>query len=242
MSTLPLDGALDRPRPAPEAVLVLSEKIGSGHDRECWRHPSNPSLGIKVAKPDQERAQNEIDYHYGRHLARLGIAGPHLPRVHGWVQTNRGRGLVVDLMLQPDGTPCPTLPQAVRSGMISEIEAVGLIYETSEWLARHGVMLADRGLDNFVVRRSKDDGRLHLVIIDGLGTRHFDIKYWARCTFGWLERRAARQKAVSFRDKTLEMLRDRSSKMWVSAKRAAEIQPGGQPTALIAADALRGPT
>src|SRR3546814_19909871 len=89
--------------------LVLTEVIGTGNDRECWRHPLNRSLCVKVAKPEQERTQNEIDYHYGRHLARHSVAGRYLPRVHGWVETNRGRGLVVDLVQQPDGPPSPTL-------------------------------------------------------------------------------------------------------------------------------------
>jgi hypothetical protein len=200
-----------------DVPLVLSEKIGAGHDRECWRHPLNRALCVKIPKPEQERAQNEIDFHYGSHLAHHAVAGPHLPRVHGWVQTNHGRGLVVDLIQQPDGTPCPTLPQALRRGMISEMEAVGLVYEAFDWLMANGVMLADYGVDNFLVRQPAE-GRPYLVFVDGLGTRHFDFKYWARCTFTFLERWAARQKAMDFRNKTLRLLRDRSSRIWSAKK------------------------
>jgi hypothetical protein len=214
MSTLPLESAAGAPE-ARNVVLVLSEKVGAGNDREVWRHPLNRSLGIKVPKPEQERAQNEIDLHYSAHLARSGIAGPHLARVHGWADTNRGRGLVVDLILQPDGTPCPTLPQALRDGTISEMEAADLIREAFDWLGNNGVMLADFGVHNFLVHRSTPSDRPHLVFIDGLGTRHFDFKYWARCTFGVLERWAARQKAAAFRDKALRMLHDRSSRLWL---------------------------
>ena len=218
MSTLPSGCLADAPA-FQDVVLVLTEKIGAGHDREVWRHPLNRALGVKVAKPEQERAQNDIDLHYSTHLERLGVAGPHIPRVHGWVQTNRGRGLVVDLVQQADGTPCPTLSQALRDGMISEMEAVGLIYEAFEWLKRNGVILADYGVDNFLVRESAGAGRAyHLVFVDGLGTRHFDFKYWARCTFTPLEHWAARQKAQAFRDRTLGMLRDRSSRLWVRKK------------------------
>jgi hypothetical protein len=217
MSTLPLEGAPDISS-VRDIELVLLEKVGAGHDREVWRHPLNRALGVKVAKPDQLRAQNDIDLHYNAHLERLGISGPHLPRVHGWVQTNRGRGLVVDLVQQPDGTPCPTLPHAVRSGLVNEMEAAGLVHEAHEWLARNGVMLADPGIYNIVVRHSAAAGRPHLVFVDGLGTRHFDFKYWARCTFTSLERWTARQKAAAFRDKTLRLLHDRSSRLWVPRK------------------------
>jgi hypothetical protein len=137
------------------------------------------------------------------------------------VSTNRGRGLVVDLVQQPDGTPCPTLPQALRAGLISEMEAAGLIYEGCDWLARNGVMLADHGIHNTLVRISATEGRPYLVFVDGLGTRHFDFKYWARCTFGSLERRTAREKALAFRDKTLRLLHDRSSKLWVAPEQRA---------------------
>lgn len=214
MSTLPSGCLADAPS-LQDVVLVLTEKIGAGHDREVWRHPLNRALGVKVSKPEHERAQNDIDLHYSTHLERLGVAGPHIPRVHGWVQTDRGRGLVVDLVQRPDGTPCPTLSRALRSGMITELEAVGLIYEAADWLARAGVILADYGVDNFLVREAGAAGRAHLVFVDGLGTRHFDFKYWARCTFTPLEHWTARQKAQAFRDRTLGLLRDRSSRLWV---------------------------
>jgi hypothetical protein len=199
---------------------VLAEKIGDGHDREVWRHPLNRALGIKVAKPDHERAQNHIDLHYSTHLEQLGITSRHIPRVHGWVDTDRGPGLVVDLVQQPDGTPCPSLPQALRSGLINEMEAIGLVYEAHEWLENNGVILADYGIDNFLVQFSTSTGLPHLVFIDGLGTRHFDFKYWARCTFTPLERWTARQKARAFRNKTLGLLKDHSSKIWVAGKGA----------------------
>jgi hypothetical protein len=217
MSTLPQLAPSDASS-LRDVVVMLREKVGAGHDREVWRHPLNRALGVKVAKPEHERAQNDIDLHYSAHLEKLGVSGPHVPRVHGWVQTNRGRGLVVDLVQQADGTPCPTLSQALRGSMISEMEAVGLVYEACEWLTRNGVILADYGIDNFLVRHSSVAGRAYLVFVDGLGTRHFDFKYWARCTFTPLEHWTARQKAHAFRARTLDMLRDHSSRLWVPKK------------------------
>jgi len=186
---------------APEFVLVLSEKVGSGNDRECWRHPINPALCVKVAKPEQERTQNDIDYHYGRLLARRGVPTPHLTRVHGWVMTNRGRGLVVDLVRQPDGTPAPPLLEALRSGLIDLAQAYELVVEAFDWLAANRVILADFGPDNFLVRQLPD-GRFRLVFVDGLGARHFGMRYWARRTFGFL----ARKKSAQFRRRVLALL------------------------------------
>jgi hypothetical protein len=212
MSSLPLL-ITGNPEQASEVTFVLSEMIGEGGDRECWRHPANRSLCIKVAKPAPERLQNDIDFHYGKHLARRNIFGPHLTRVYGWVETNRGRGLVLELAQQPDGTPCTQLPDALRTGQLTQAEASALICEAFDWLIARNVILADYGVNNFLVRRSPL-GSYHLVFVDGLGARHFGLKYWSRRVFGFLARRKTRQ----FRQKALRMLEDKSSKLWIMQK------------------------
>jgi hypothetical protein len=191
--------------------LVLTELIGSGGDRDVWRHPVNPALCVKVAKPSQERAQNDIDYDYSSYLARRRVHGPHLTRMHGWVETNRGRGLVFDLVQQPDGTPCPTLPQALRAGMLDEDAAHRLISEAFDWMIANKVVLGDCGVSNFVVRDGADGSR-HLVVVDGLGARHFGFKYWIRRRLAFLARRKTRQ----FRAKALRLLHNPSSAFWTA--------------------------
>jgi hypothetical protein len=202
-----------------ELGFVLSEMIGVGGDREVWRHPADPTLCIKVPRPDVTRAQNEIDFHYSRCLAGRNIVGPHLTQVYGWAETNRGRGLVVELAQQPDGTPCPTLSAALCSGLITQEEGAALVDEAFDWLIAQGVIMADCGLSNFLVRLSPQ-GRYHLVIVDGLGARHFGVKYSLRRTFVFL----ARRKDRIFRRKVLSFLMDRSSKLWVPKKRTYVIK------------------
>lgn len=185
------------------APLVLREWIGSGNDRHCWRHPGNPAWCIKVAKPEQERPQNEIDAHYARHLSRRGVRGIHIPRVHGWVDTDHGRGLVFDLIQEPDGSPSPTLLQAVLGGRVSPEKARDLIDEAFGWLAEQRVLLVDFGIDNLLVQ-TRSDGRQVLVFVDGLGARKFSWRYWFHRRL-WLK---AVWKAREFRLKTLEQMED----------------------------------
>lgn len=181
--------------------LVLVDMIGAGNDRVCWRHPSDASLCIKVAKPEQERAQNDIDFHYGRYLARHNVIGPYLPKVHGWAQTDHGLGLVIDMVRQPDGTPSPTLANALGSGHIVSGQAAILVNEAFDWLVENRVILADFSVDNILVRRT-NDGACHLVFVDGLGARNFGIQYWARRMFGF----KARKKTQQCRQRTLQYL------------------------------------
>jgi hypothetical protein len=190
------DSALDAFAP-----LELTELVGVGNDRECWRHPRDRSLCIKVARSEQERAQNEIDFEYSQFLAQHNISGPHITRMYGWVWTDRGPGLVFDLVCEPDDKPSPTLIKALRDRRIAPAQAVALVNEAFDWLVENRVILADYGTRNMLVRR-RLDGRRELVFVDGLGARTLDFKYWVRCTF----RFKARRKAEEFRRKTLALV------------------------------------
>lgn len=182
-------------------VLHLTEQVGAGNDRVCWRHPLRTDLCVKVAKPEQERPQNEIEYHYSRHLARRGISGRHIPQVLGWAQTSHGRGLVVELIQQADGSPSPCLRTAIDSGLLSLSEAAGLVNEAFDWLIGNNVILADYGIDNLLVRCPAQQD-CHIVFIDGLGARNFGFKYWLNRVLGF----KARMKAREFREHTLMFL------------------------------------
>ncbi|MFA5663983.1 YrbL family protein [Castellaniella sp.] len=182
-------------------MLKLRELIGTGNDRMCWRHPENPAWCVKVPKATQERPQNEIDAHYARHLARRNVRGPHMPRVHDWVQTDHGPGLAFDLVQEPDGSPSPALLDAVLGGRVTPAEARELIDEAFGWLIDQRVLLVDFGIDNLLIQ-TRPDGRRFLVFVDGLGARKFSARYWFHRRF-WLK---AVWKAREFRLKTLALL------------------------------------
>ena len=87
-------------------LLNLTELIGSGNERDCFIHPDNPKYCVKVTKPGVVgRRQNEIDMAYFEVLKRRNISSPHIPACHGWVETNRGKGIVVERICRPDLSP-----------------------------------------------------------------------------------------------------------------------------------------
>ena len=186
---------------SPSVHLELTTLIGSGNDRHCWRHPLDDALCVKVAKPEQERPQNDIDYHYWCHLQKRNIRSKHMPHVHGWVSTNHGLGLVCEMIRQPDGSPSPMLLDAVMGRQISREHAVALVEQAFDWLIQYKVILADHDVDNMLVRQGRD-GQHHLVFIDGLGARNFDMQYWVRRHVGF----KAVWKAKEFRQRTLDQL------------------------------------
>lgn len=183
-------------------ALVVRELIGSGNDRDCWQHPANPALCVKVAKPEQERPQNEIDYHYAQHLKKLDISGYHMPRVHGWVLTDKGPGLVFDLVRNHDGTVARQLLPSLSAGDIDFALAEQIVAEAFAWLIKTRVILADYGINNLLVQNYAP-GAYRIVIVDGLGARNFSWRYWLNRQLGFKAIRKARE----FHAMTLDLMR-----------------------------------
>lgn len=182
-------------------LIPLVQKIAEGGSRECWRHPHSSQLCIKVNKPNRQRDQNKLDWHYARSLMRRKVAGPHLPRYHGLVMTDRGEGLVMDLVVDPDGTPSPTFLQVVRSHMFTREQITRIVDEAFDWIRRKNIIVADYGYDNLMVQQQAD-GTFRLVFIDGLGGRYFNLRYRIRSRFSIPQPRRAQE----FRDKLEQVI------------------------------------
>ncbi len=181
---------------------MLTQKIAEGGARECWRHPESESLCIKVTKPSRRRDQNKLDWHYANTLIRRNIMGPHLPRYHGYVMTSRGKGLVMDLIVDFDGTPSLTFLQAVRSGLFPREQVTNILDKAFDWLIDQNVIVADYGYDNLMLQKHADE-TYTLVFIDGLGGRYFNLRYLIRSRFNIPQP----DRAIEFREK-LEKVMD----------------------------------
>jgi len=178
------------------APISLVHKIAEGGSRECWRHPQSSQLCIKVNKPNRQRDQNRLDWHYARSLMRRKVAGPHLPKYHGLVMTDRGEGLVMDLVVDHDGTPSLTFLEALRSHAFTREQITMMVDEAFDWIRRKNIIVADYGYDNLMVQ-AQADGTYRLVFIDGLGGRYFNLRYRIRSRFSIPQPRRAQE----FRDK-----------------------------------------
>lgn len=151
--------------------------IGSGNDRDCWRLANIDGICVKIAKPEQERTQNEIDYHYAKYLAGKNIYSVHMPKIHGWLLTDKGVGLASDLVLDHNGDISMQILTAIRSGKISLDLAKQIVDEAFAWLIDKKVILADYGINNLLVQNYASN-KYRIVIVDGLGARHLNWNYW----------------------------------------------------------------
>lgn len=216
------DTTMETTAPAPgapveaEGVINLDDArlIGHGWKRDCYLHPGDPGLCIKVPsvspKGTKRIRERFSEWHHGgsigdQHNAREwaayrqvgGLLAPYLPACHGFVATSRGRGLIVELMRNADGRPSAHLKDWLRETPAdAAAPLLGRLNELFDLLLRHEIWLMDLNLTNFVAQIDGDGGaRPMLIDIKRVADNKelFQISGWSRTLMRRkLERRIAR--------------------------------------------------
>jgi hypothetical protein len=173
--------------------LQPDDLIGRGRTRCCYLHPLDPDKCIKIdhRKTGGPTAKEAAYY---RKLARIrpNLSYTHIPRFHGFVETNLGPGGVFDLIRdETDGAISKSLVHYVHAGEVATGDPL--------WKEAHArylkalydeaVIIRDFNPGNLCARRMRD-GSYQLVTIDGIGHRDFI----ALCDyFPWFARRKLRR-------------------------------------------------
>lgn len=189
-------------------VYTLSEntRIGLGSKRECHVHPEDAGLCIKVARfpgrPDGQQ-QNLVEWYYSLALRKRRVPLDHMAKCYGWVRTNLGVGLEVELIRDADASPALMLRDAVSRGLVDPVQADTMLREVKRWALDHAVVVADLRSTNLMVRQQGDAAR-RLVFVDGIGGRKIDWKFTLHQRHPWLARMKTlrqwrRQEAKTYR-------------------------------------------
>ena len=88
--------------------------IGRGRHRECYKHPGNRDLCIKLIVKDSP-LEIKREKQYYRHLQKRGISWDMIPRYYGDAETNLGLGSVFDLISDHDLTVSKSLEYYLSS-------------------------------------------------------------------------------------------------------------------------------
>jgi hypothetical protein len=152
-----------------QAILQLSgEPIGAGQERICYRHPVDPEKAVKIQKSEiVKQTRRELKFYHW--LQRRNMANfRHLPRFYGQVETNLGRGFVVDLISDYDGTVSRSLYWYFTEGYPIK-EFLPYLEELRQYLIENMIVFSvDMSRFNVLFNRiSNREARL--VVIDGLG-------------------------------------------------------------------------
>ncbi len=131
-------------------MLILKDFIGKGATRNCFLHPENPDKCVKVLiNPKKTKLlQRELNtYRFLRERMQKFIAeyDPE-PAV-----TDKGLGLVCELLKNDDGSLCKPIWKFVRNGRLDPT-LDGQIYDFTQTLLKNKLYFYDFNLNNFVVQ------------------------------------------------------------------------------------------
>ena len=183
----------------PAVALSAKTLLGRGRRRECHHHPERPELCVKVARhPEQLQAQEPsiVEHYCATMLDRNNISLRHRPRCHGWTTTNRGPGLLVERIVEADGQTSPTLQTYARQGRITLAQFEAMFAELRAWCLDNGVPIEDMGSSNLLVQQR--EGKLRLVLIDGIGGNKIKLNYLLYRHLRWYARMRTRPRWPRF--------------------------------------------
>jgi hypothetical protein len=191
-----------------EAMISLDaeHRFAGGYHRDCYIHPADDSLCIKVSLRGNFR-ESTREAKYYRHLQRRHVPWELLPRFHGFVETNLGSGAVFDLVRDFDGKVSATLEHYLGSPALKAANVDGLIraiQALKAHLIEYRIITRTLKAKNIVYQKS-DPGNGRLVIIDNIGnTEFFPIGNYV----GFLARRKITRKWARFERDVLKEFED----------------------------------
>jgi len=154
--------------------IDASALIGKGLHRECFVHPDNTELCVKIVVAGNSN-ENHREAAYYALLARRGISWEMLTRFHGLVATSLGEGAVFDLVRDHDGEVARTLAYYLEAEELTaphlEILAAALC-ELKAYLLKNRIVTMTLKAKNILLQKTAP-GEGRLVIVDNVGNSDF---------------------------------------------------------------------
>lgn len=153
-------------------MLQLNKEklIGKGWHRECYEHPNDRDLCIKVVV-NGNNAETNREQAYYRYLTQHLTDWRAVPRFHGNVETNLGQGAVFDLVYDSDGQVSRTLGYYLESPerfLKNKTALNSALAQLKQYQLQHNVLTMSLKPNNLLIQRN-DDGAFSAHIIDNLG-------------------------------------------------------------------------
>lgn len=158
--------------------LTSNLLFAQGSERNCYIHPLEPSKIIKLVFNQKEKSsnQNNVEYKYYQYLEKKGIDFSHLSKCHGWIDTNLGKGLVFEKIVNYDGSNAKSLRFYIQNKLLKKEQEEQLLDELKHYLIKNTILFADATSVNVICQKIETN-KYKLVIIDGLGTRREGFKF-----------------------------------------------------------------
>ena len=158
-------------------IHITTLEVGKGNERKCYVHPDDEHKAIKVSYEQKigRSKQTRIETaYYIKLLKRKSMDWSHLPRFYGEVETNHGKGFVVELIRDFDGSVSKSLEYYLKEYGIEpfygELDAYRRYFLDNLIIFNYGMMPKN------ILRRRISEMEGELVLIDGMGdVSHFTL-------------------------------------------------------------------
>lgn len=157
------------------AIQLNSDNlIASGWHRECYAHPENSDLCIKVVV-NGDHIETRREQNYYRLLEKRLTSWHGIPKFHGNVETNKGNGAVFDLIRDADGSVSKTLAHYLENKSLFEQYSKTLqvsLKELYDYQLKNNVLTMSLKPKNLLFQLDSS-GQGKLQIVDNLGNADF---------------------------------------------------------------------
>ena len=145
-----------------------SDLVGSGKERNCFVHPSEPHIAIKINRGEVKKQMSRELKFYRTQLKRKNSNCKHIPQYFGEIETNYGEGHMFELVRDFDGNISKSLLEYLEEGVpLNGFESDLRILKQS-LLGEQIIFNHDMYSGNILYKKtSEEEG--YLVVIDGLG-------------------------------------------------------------------------
>jgi len=161
-----------------KVTLNNSYLIAKGSERACYINPNDNTKVIKIIySKESHNEQNELEYIYMNYLKKKNKDLSFLTNCYGYVDTNIGKGLVFDRVLDFDLNPSQSFRFYIAKKLIPLDYQKKLLDDLQEYLEQNGILFIDTSLTNIFCQKYSDT-EYRLIIVDGLGAKRMGIKFW----------------------------------------------------------------
>jgi len=160
--------------------VKLSDRdiVAVGGERTCYAYPNCDDKIIKVVHAKgKHNEQNEVEKIYFEYLKKKNTNLSHIATYYGEIDTNFGRGLVFERVLDYDKAQSKSIRYFMVHSLISQDLQKKLLFELRDYLSKNSILFIDTSLTNIFCKKI-DENNYKLVIVDGLGAKRLGFKFW----------------------------------------------------------------
>ncbi len=155
-------------------TINATDMIGKGLHRECYSHPQDQNLCIKIAVNENVK-ETRREQKYYRLLKKRQICWDMLPKYYGNMDTNLGSGAVFEMIRNHDGSVSKTLEFYLKSIQQTERCYSGLasaFFALKKYLLNEQIITMTIKPKNVLYQEINDDAG-KLIIVDNIGNSDY---------------------------------------------------------------------